>query len=123
MRVLYCDLPIELTLEGIRISGRVFEFLMKTQNIRITFAAEAKLYTDGPNNLIHRIRNLGEDIYRAIRGKRIATLLNADTATDSLDLIVPSAGKVRRVRKLIDECLVQNNFQNARVEVTEAHSA
>lgn len=96
---------------------------MTPQHIKITFAADAELYIDDPVALIHRIRNLGEDIYRAIRGKRIATLHNMDSATDDLVLTVPSAGKLSRVLRLIDDCLIENNFQNAQVDVSHAVDA
>jgi len=93
---------------------------MTPQKIRITFEEYASASAGHPTELLHRIRNLGEDIWRAIRGQRIATLENMDTAVDSLDLVVPSAGKVRRVVKIIEGCLAEHNFEAAQVEISVA---
>jgi hypothetical protein len=94
---------------------------MKTHNIRVTFDAEAEHYTDGPGDLNLRVWALKSDLFRAFRGKRIATLLDLDTNPDRVDLVVPSAGKVRRVLKQLNLCLAQNNFESADITVSEAH--
>ena len=96
---------------------------MKPHQIKVTFEAYAADYPNDPTGLLHRIRNLGEDIWREIRGKRIAKILNMDSATDSLDLTVPSAGKLRRVVKLIEASLAEHNFEAAKIHVTESQKS
>ena len=83
----------------------------------ISFGAYAKDRHTHPTDLLHRIRNLGEDIFRALRGRRIAELQNMDTAVDTLELIIPSEGKVRKVELLIRPLLKQHNFADAEITV------
>lgn len=93
---------------------------MKAQNIRITFSTEAESYSNDPGALRMRIWALKSDIFRAFRGKRLATLLDLDTKPDRVDLVVPSAGKLRKVLKQLRICLAENNFESADVMVTES---
>jgi hypothetical protein len=63
-------------------------------------------------SLMHRVRNLGEDLYRACRddGWAEISLEEVDRATDRLTVRVLSAKHVRRVATMIEKLLAEHLF-------------
>jgi len=64
------------------------------------------------HSLMHRVRNLGEDLFRACRGDGWASisLEDVDRATNRLVVAVRSARRVRRIAAMIDKLLAEHYF-------------
>ncbi len=71
-----------------------------------------------PGTLVHRVRNLGEDIEHALSTGRDARIHNPDSATNQLRITVVSQRRVRRVSKLVSDLLREHLFTDARITVT-----
>ena len=86
---------------------------MTEHTITIDFA-EPKM----PGTLVHRVRNLGEDIERALSRGRDARIHDPDSATNQLRITVVSQGRVGRVSKLLSDLLRAHRFTDARITIT-----
>jgi 3-deoxy-D-manno-octulosonic-acid transferase len=60
------------------------------------------------HGLTHQLRNYAEDLYRAFRNTRYATVENMDSAIDVVWVNVQSTGKLRTIRKVVEDCLADN---------------
>ena len=57
------------------------------------------------NNLKHQIRNFAEDLEEKLKTARLATVRNADTATERVFVDVMSESRVKRTKTIVEECL------------------
>ncbi len=86
---------------------------MTEHTIVIDFA-EPKL----PGTLVHRVRNLAEDIDRELSRARDARVHEPDAATDQLRITVVSQRRVRRVSQLLSDLFREHRFTDARITIT-----
>ncbi len=76
--------------------------------------------------LIHKIRNFGEDLWRACQrnGWSSISLNDVDGAIDYLTVVVRSYGRVQRTRKMVEELLTQHFLaEYARISEVNDHTA
>lgn len=71
-----------------------------------------------PGTLVHRVRNLGEDIEHALSRGRDARIHDPDSAINQLRITVVSLGRVRRVSVLLGSLLRKHLFTDARITIT-----
>ncbi len=76
-----------------------------------------------PDTLVHRVRNLGEDIEHELLRGRDARVHDPDSATNQLRITVVSKRRVRRVLQLLADLLREHRFTGARVTVHESGTA
>jgi len=75
-----------------------------------------------PGTLVHRVRNLGEDIQGELSRGRDARIHDPESATNQLRITVASQRRVRRVSKLLSDLLREHGFADARVTVHETNA-
>ena len=69
--------------------------------------------------VIDRIRNLAEDIFRALRDDGLGTVENMDTAINEVIVTVSATRHVGDVLKIIRSLLGRHHFDNATVRRVE----
>ena len=70
--------------------------------------------SDAPTpEVIHRFRNFGEDIYRALRDQCSVSIDEIDAATTSFLVRDIHKRDVRRISKIIQEELRHHNFETS----------
>jgi hypothetical protein len=74
--------------------------------------AQHTLAVDFTIHDVHRVRNFGEDLWRALRDDRSATasLDEIDSATTRMHVVVRSTRQLKRVSKLIEGLLAEHNL-------------
>jgi hypothetical protein len=75
-----------------------------------------------PRSLMHRVRNFGEDLYRACRddGWAEISLDEVDRATDQLTVRVLSAKRERRIAAMIERLLAAHRF-TGKARLSQVH--
>ncbi len=71
---------------------------------------------------IHRIRNLGEDLYRQIERTELGDIGGLDTvdrATDSLVVHIPHARHVRRMQRMVEDLVREHGLRDMATLRTE----
>jgi hypothetical protein len=75
-----------------------------------------------PHSLMHRVRNFGEDLYRACRddGWAEISLADVDRAMDRLRVRVRSSKRERRIAIMIERLLAEHRF-TGKARVSHIH--
>ena len=71
-------------------------------------------------DLVHRFRNLGEDIYHALRDRCAVDLDEIDSATTAFTVRCIHNRDLKRVTRIIEKLLENHNFSNT-AELTCIH--
>lgn len=75
------------------------------------------------HGLTHQLRNYAEDLCRAFRNTRYASVENMDSAIDVVWVDVHSTGKLRSTRQVIQKCLIDNLLDERCEIVVDPHEA
>ena len=98
--------------------------MRKLTDRRLAMASQITVHFDGASKvdqLVHRIRNWGEELYLGLRDERWAfvSMDDIDRATDRIAVVVFHARDLNKVRSAIDATLASHMLNlNARVEVS-----
>ena len=82
---------------------------------RITIALDEAIYPDGPDdNLVHRLRNFGEELYRefSLSGQADVSLDEIDSATTEIHVVVSAKRHLGGVSAFIAKTLKQHNLDD-----------
>ncbi len=82
---------------------------------RITIALDEAIYPDGPDaDLVHRLRNFGEDLYRefSLSGQADISLEEIDSATTEIHVLVRAKRHLGGVSAFIAKTLKQHNLDD-----------
>ena len=82
---------------------------------RITIALDETIFPDGPDdNLVHRLRNFGEDLYRefSTSGQADISLDEIDAATTELHVLVKAKRHLGSVTAFIAKTIQRHNLDD-----------
>ncbi len=82
---------------------------------RITIALDDTVHPDGPDDdLVHRLRNFGEDLYRgfSLSGQADISLDEIDAATTEFHVLVKAKRHLGGVSAFIAKTLKQHNLDD-----------